>query len=63
MACPLRDGCCDKKDVAGHVTRSMYAGSIGFLRIWDFHDAPFRVPLAAKTLGKIRRLTAAGREE
>ena len=48
----LASRCCDKKDVAGHVTRSMYAGSIGFLHIRISHDAPLHVRWQPRRLEK-----------
>ena len=45
----FRDGYCDKKDVARHVARNIYAGNTGFFRIGINYNAAFRIPLAAKT--------------
>lgn len=56
----FRDGCCDQKDVARHVARNIYAGDSSFLCIGVHHDATLRIPLAAKTLRKVRCLMAAG---
>ena len=59
----FRDGCCDKKNVARHVAGNIYAGDTSLLCISVHHDATLRIPLAAKTLRKVRCLMAAGREE
>ena len=59
----FRDGDRDKKNVARQVARNIYPGDTGFLRLGIRNDAPLWAAFAAKAFGKVRSLTAAGREK